>query len=610
MRTAKCPECSTRFDVSQYEPGKKLRCGRCKAIMTVPAADSEGGEAPSGVSKPAATTASGSTAGPSTRSLRRSTEPPQSDEGGGSEAATAPRRGTSSVLRKGKTAAPPVSKSGTRRFPRGDTAPADKKSKKKLAIIIAAIALVVFGLVYAFRDENGAPVDPDAAARVQLRLEFSQREATVDRSDAEGLFSLYNWCCQRPDLFASDAEEVLRKALAAAPEHAGATAAMKSTYGQKLARAEKENSDTAWVALGEFCEKFGLKTECENAANHALELNKDNARAHELLGHVATTNELGETVWLTKEEIEDRDTVYRIGPREKFINNLSEKTYGEVFERVPLWEWRKRSKYREAECKEGWMLRDYEPYVIFLEKDAQIKEDMFEGVYDTLGKLSKVFFSAYLGEEEPKTMVEELMAVFIFKNRESFLRRTGAKEYVGAYFTGERQALMVPYARHSKERERLLFHEGAHQLVDFVARKGGGVPRPFWFEEGVSTNFEALCNIKSDVDPLIGIGSVHYLFTVKAAISTKKHRPFKEMIEMSYGEGQKSDDDRGNNYAQSWAMVHYLYNYENGKYREKWREYFKDMTSGKSGLSLFESHFGDATEREKEWEKFILSLGQ
>jgi hypothetical protein len=169
---------------------------------------------------------------------------------------------------------------------------------------------------------------------------------------------------------------------------------------------------------------------------------------------------------------------------------------------------------------------------------------------------------------------------------------------------------MVPYAPSIKENERLLYHEGAHQLVDFVARKAGGGSRPFWFEEGISTNFEALCAGETDAEPLSKVGSIHYLIGIKAAIRAKRHKPFKDMLGMSYAEGQKSDADRGNNYAQSWSMVYFLYNYDNGKYREKWKEYFKAETSGKGGPSAFETIFGDVDAIEKEWEQFILSVGR
>src|SRR5690349_9285760 len=36
LRLVRCPYCARRFNVSGVEPGKRLRCGGCTAILTVP----------------------------------------------------------------------------------------------------------------------------------------------------------------------------------------------------------------------------------------------------------------------------------------------------------------------------------------------------------------------------------------------------------------------------------------------------------------------------------------------------------------------------------------------------------------------------------------------
>lgn len=323
MRVSQCPTCNAKYDLSRHQPGKKVRCGRCKAIFTVPPPE------------------------PPTTQTQIAPEPPAAQTKTAPE--QCPSASSSSPITKDKLRRPSLAKSRLRRFARHEDATSDKKPTVKIAIA-AAVIVAVAGLAF-FLSFSDKPRDTEAETRNRLKSEFVTRELATDRSNPDALFQLYEWCSQYPDLFARDAEELLRRVLSLAPEHAKGTAALRLLYSQKSAEAERQNTEAAWIALAEFCQKFGLKSECEDAANRAVQLNKNSVRGNELLGRILVRNEYGEMVWESKEVVAERETIYRLGPREKFINSLSERTYGEVFHRVPLWEWRKKTRYREANAR-------------------------------------------------------------------------------------------------------------------------------------------------------------------------------------------------------------------------------------------------------------------
>jgi len=46
LRLVRCPYCARRFNIAGIEPGTRLRCGGCTAVLTVPAAGASASSRP------------------------------------------------------------------------------------------------------------------------------------------------------------------------------------------------------------------------------------------------------------------------------------------------------------------------------------------------------------------------------------------------------------------------------------------------------------------------------------------------------------------------------------------------------------------------------------
>ncbi|MDQ7780546.1 MAG: DUF1570 domain-containing protein, partial [Planctomycetota bacterium] len=437
---------------------------------------------------------------------------------------------------------------------------------------------------------------------VDKRAEFAAKYEATNQSSADGLFELHMWAAQWPEALGKEAEDLLYQVMKLSPGHVNGLNRVKAVHTDKLLEARGADSEEGWLSLAEFCDRFGLVQECAYAAEYALKRNPTNARAKEFFDRVKKAETDNVEKEMEKELAEAQAEAEKIGTRRKRINELCGGIYREVFGVVPVWEWEKRETYREGKAK-GWSLRDYAPYVIFLEEGSYSADTVFEWIYGNIDRLLTQFRATYPDAISEKTTDDDFVGVFIFKDRESYLEKTGVKEYAAAFYSPQKRALFIPNDPDVGERDKVLFHEGTHQLVDFAAGYGRG-GRPFWFEEGMATHFEALGRGGSG-DPLTRVGSDHYLTGIKAAMRDKKFKPFAEMLAMDYRAGQSSDEQRSLNYAQSWSIVYFLYSYDGGKYRGKWKEYFTAELGGRGGVKTFSDIFGDVGAIEKEWLVFM-----
>ena len=139
-----------------------------------------------------------------------------------------------------------------------------------------------------------------------------------------------------------------------------------------------------------------------------------------------------------------------------------------------------------------------------------------------------------------------------------------------------------------------------------------------WLTEGIACYFEAF---KRDAQYQIHLGSGKkaddYLGEIQSFARKSKHLPFEMFIGQDYGTFMDRQEAMnpferqqfvGKSYAQSWALVYFFRNHENGKYRDKFDEYFKAEMEGKGTVELFTKLFGDVKALEKEWLAYVNAL--
>jgi Protein of unknown function (DUF1570) len=148
----------------------------------------------------------------------------------------------------------------------------------------------------------------------------------------------------------------------------------------------------------------------------------------------------------------------------------------------------------------------------------------------------------------------------------------------------------------------VVFHEGTHQLVDYYTTAkdpNWGADQSLWFSEGIADYFgghsrtwdenagkwryePGLIN-EERVQQVDGARQGGFLFSLENLLDFRRR------------DYEKSIEDRAKTataYAQGWALVYLLSNWNDNKYREKFDEYVKKELAGESGPKAFQEVFG------------------
>jgi len=132
---------------------------------------------------------------------------------------------------------------------------------------------------------------------------------------------------------------------------------------------------------------------------------------------------------------------------------------------------------------------------------------------------------------------------------------------------------------------RVVQHEGFHQFVHRVL--SGRVP--IWVNEGMAEYFAQ--GVWTGDSYVMGVIPPGKLKQVKSLIKSGKMLPFLEMMEMTSRQWQSNLASR--NYAQAWAMVHFLAHAEDDKYQKAFNAFLSDVAAARlSWRQAFVRHFG------------------
>jgi hypothetical protein len=291
------------------------------------------------------------------------------------------------------------------------------------------------------------------------------------------------------------------------------------------------------------------------------------------------------------------------------------------------------------------------PYLIFvqksadkqkaaqLEKKAKEKAAIYRCLYQTFNdRFAKPFgLSSLCSDVFAKDCV---LKIWIFADRESFKRY---HEYIGipmddsvaAYFSPTDQWIIIPEGGFGASGKignqnmdvNVSFHEGTHQLIHYYTKQlvekatGEEVSwtdhrlesKSHWFQEGVADWFGSA--VRKGESWSLFESNLYGLAGWKSDRDEKQSEwTFEELLsaEDSYALQQRGNRMAVLFYAQAWAFVDFLWNFENGKYRDKFLEYFKRELHGESGLRVFKEVFGLAevkdSEMEKEYKGYVNEL--
>lgn len=191
---------------------------------------------------------------------------------------------------------------------------------------------------------------------------------------------------------------------------------------------------------------------------------------------------------------------------------------------------------------------------------------------------------------------------FLYTKADDYRAAGGPKESAGAFIIDDRGArLMAIAGEHLNDRTwHIVQHEGFHQFAHTVIR--GDLPP--WVDEGLAEYFgEALFTGDSFVS---GVLPPWRLARVQAALVAKKFKPLKEMMTLSAKDWIATMTAA--NYDQAWSMVHFLAHGEDGKYRDAFGSFIRQVGQGRGYYEAWVSVFGqDVQQFEKHWEVWWLA---
>ncbi|HYE99553.1 MAG TPA: DUF1570 domain-containing protein [Planctomycetota bacterium] len=272
------------------------------------------------------------------------------------------------------------------------------------------------------------------------------------------------------------------------------------------------------------------------------------------------------------------------------------------------------------------------PYLVALEPSPRYVEDQVLEEYGRRLKTLQEAFHREIAAPLGLPAVADTLAVVVLNSRPSFDRYFKGKlspAIKGIYEYDRRRVVVyhditVPY--------EVLFHEGAHQLVDYHGlRETGGQKRRstlYWLQEGIGTYFEGFRQ-KPDGTITVDLGANGgRLATLKQALQQRGMKDFIPLTVLArmtvdefwdwYERGQGQDPEETTRraqlyYAESWAFITFLRHRPEGPLREILHEVLRAEISGRAPKDLFERLLRERTGQEladlnQEFIDFILGL--
>lgn len=207
--------------------------------------------------------------------------------------------------------------------------------------------------------------------------------------------------------------------------------------------------------------------------------------------------------------------------------------------------------------------------------------------------------------------IKERFQVKVFQRKEDYLNLVGSQmaNTAGIYISQKRLlAAYVGPMRHDQVL-RTLYHEGFHQFTDAYLGSIGRMPP--WISEGLAQLFEeATWNNKR-----FEIGGVptEKLFALEASRKNGFWISLDDLVGLSQKEWQsnlvRSLESGQAEYAEAWAVVHFLVYAEKGKYRKALIAYLKLMDGAEAPRTAFQKAFGSNLKGfEQRWEAYLKTL--
>ncbi len=230
---------------------------------------------------------------------------------------------------------------------------------------------------------------------------------------------------------------------------------------------------------------------------------------------------------------------------------------------------------------------------------------------EVVGRHMEAIYREYSRRFEEYGEADRKFNVAVFRNEEQYAAHVPAEVRGSTGVFVSRTRLLAAHAdgRTGEEVLRTLYHEGFHQFMyELISQRC-----PIWLNEGLAEYFsEATWNGRD-----FGVGHVpgSRLYVVQQAVKQGKYVPFAELFSMSsesWLQNIRTDNHRANLvYCQSWSIVHFLLQAENGRYVARMGKLVELISEGNDQEEAFKESFGPGFSLrafERAWAEYIMSL--
>ncbi|MFH1730076.1 MAG: DUF1570 domain-containing protein [Planctomycetota bacterium] len=238
-----------------------------------------------------------------------------------------------------------------------------------------------------------------------------------------------------------------------------------------------------------------------------------------------------------------------------------------------------------------------------------VKTDISDRVAQNTARAMEHLYEEYVKVFRPKKGEAAKKAdVVIFEKQEDFLAYAKQihvkprKDTLGFFRArSDDGGEIVTYKRQAGETHTMqtLYHEATHQFV--LMMTGVNNPPPLWVNEGLAVYFETSQwrggKLKTGLIPRAR------LLQLQKAIRDEKLIHLRDLVQ------RRHDTFDALCYAESWALVYFFAKANNGRYSERFSNYFRALKAGVKHDEAFNKHLtNDFGKLERAWKQFVLSL--
>ncbi len=250
----------------------------------------------------------------------------------------------------------------------------------------------------------------------------------------------------------------------------------------------------------------------------------------------------------------------------------------------------------------------------------KVMTDVSQDYADLMGERLELIYAEYdrqfsYGKTgERKTRGKKLIfPVLVFKSRGDYvkwftrvLKNPQMAKQTGGVYVSLVKHLVFFQGKSFNDTQLVAWHEAFHQYLDhYIARA------PHWFNEGQGEYFGASVLPDGKKRVKVGQSNPWRLGPLRSMLQKKRLPPAEELIQRDaktfMGMGPKHDpryaggkpNSVGENYAASWALVHFFIEGQKGRHEKTFLKYFRALSDGLSHKDAFAKTF-----KKMKWERF------